>query len=219
MLPLLAVLAITAAKDGYEDVKRHQSDRTINRQKIRVMTAADWTNPNIMQAKERSITAVWYELKHRFFGTDKRKSKKLREQWNQRQSLGGAPEVVSNPQLATADAPGGGAAPDAAVAASGTNEDTTTETPTTPALGRSISGVSSEGRSIRRTSTIGGASINSAYETMPDGRVLKNGRELTPEEMASADTDERAMMASAHNYQQRLSGYAMVQGTRPQAVA
>lgn len=41
----------------------------------------------------------------------------------------------------------------------------------------------------------------------------------TPEEMANADADEQAMMASAQNYQQRLSGYAQVQGTRPQAVA
>jgi microsomal epoxide hydrolase len=41
----------------------------------------------------------------------------------------------------------------------------------------------------------------------------------TQEEMANADADEKAMMASAQNYQQRLSGYAQVQGTRPQAVA
>ncbi len=30
ILPLLAVLAITAAKDGYEDIKRHQSDHRVN---------------------------------------------------------------------------------------------------------------------------------------------------------------------------------------------
>jgi pimeloyl-ACP methyl ester carboxylesterase len=41
----------------------------------------------------------------------------------------------------------------------------------------------------------------------------------TEEEMANADADEQAMMASAQNYQQRLAGYAQVQGTRPQAVA
>ena len=41
----------------------------------------------------------------------------------------------------------------------------------------------------------------------------------TPDEMANADAEEQAMMASAQNYQQRLSGYAQVQGTRPQAVA
>jgi len=29
-LPLIVVLAITAIKDGYEDIKRHQSDRAIN---------------------------------------------------------------------------------------------------------------------------------------------------------------------------------------------
>ncbi|KAH7343680.1 hypothetical protein B0J17DRAFT_643413 [Rhizoctonia solani] len=30
LLPLIVVLAITAAKDGYEDIKRHQSDRQVN---------------------------------------------------------------------------------------------------------------------------------------------------------------------------------------------
>jgi phospholipid-translocating ATPase len=30
ILPLLAVLAITALKDGYEDIKRHQADRKVN---------------------------------------------------------------------------------------------------------------------------------------------------------------------------------------------
>lgn len=33
-LPLIVVLAITAIKDGYEDVKRHQSDRAINGIKV-----------------------------------------------------------------------------------------------------------------------------------------------------------------------------------------
>lgn len=33
-LPLIAVLAITGLKDGYEDLKRHQSDRAINGIKV-----------------------------------------------------------------------------------------------------------------------------------------------------------------------------------------
>uniref|UniRef100_V5ESP9 Phospholipid-transporting ATPase n=1 Tax=Kalmanozyma brasiliensis (strain GHG001) TaxID=1365824 RepID=V5ESP9_KALBG len=37
MLPLLAVLGITMIKDGYEDVKRHQSDRNINRLRIKTL--------------------------------------------------------------------------------------------------------------------------------------------------------------------------------------
>jgi microsomal epoxide hydrolase len=41
----------------------------------------------------------------------------------------------------------------------------------------------------------------------------------TEAEIASADTDEQAMLASSQNYQQRLSGYAQVQSTRPQAVS
>lgn len=34
-LPLIAVLTITALKDGYEDLKRHQSDRAINGIQVR----------------------------------------------------------------------------------------------------------------------------------------------------------------------------------------
>lgn len=35
-LPLIVVLFITALKDGYEDLKRHQSDRAINGIKVGV---------------------------------------------------------------------------------------------------------------------------------------------------------------------------------------
>jgi phospholipid-translocating ATPase len=35
-LPLIIVLFITALKDGYEDLKRHQSDRAINGIKVRI---------------------------------------------------------------------------------------------------------------------------------------------------------------------------------------
>ena len=41
----------------------------------------------------------------------------------------------------------------------------------------------------------------------------------TPDEMKNADADEAAMMQSAQRYQSLLSGYALVQSTRPQAVA
>ncbi|KAG6836177.1 hypothetical protein H0H93_010616 [Arthromyces matolae] len=55
IFPLLVVLAITAAKDGYEDVKRHQSDRRVNRSPVRVLSGGDWVNPNAMARKSRNF--------------------------------------------------------------------------------------------------------------------------------------------------------------------
>ena len=43
-LPLIVVLAITAIKDAYEDFKRHQSDRSINNQKVYVLTGGGFHN-------------------------------------------------------------------------------------------------------------------------------------------------------------------------------
>ncbi|EDR03224.1 uncharacterized protein LACBIDRAFT_155569, partial [Laccaria bicolor S238N-H82] len=55
LLPLLIVLSITAIKDGYEDVKRHQSDRTVNHSMIRVLAGGNWVNPNAMQKKSKTF--------------------------------------------------------------------------------------------------------------------------------------------------------------------
>ncbi|KAG6908584.1 hypothetical protein DXG01_004071 [Tephrocybe rancida] len=55
ILPLLIVLAITAAKDGYEDVKRHQSDRRVNHTPVRILTGGGWVNPNAMSKKNRTF--------------------------------------------------------------------------------------------------------------------------------------------------------------------
>ena len=55
IFPLLVVLAITALKDGYEDVKRHQSDRRVNHSTIRVLTGGGWVNPNSMAKKARTF--------------------------------------------------------------------------------------------------------------------------------------------------------------------
>jgi len=49
------VLGITALKDGYEDIKRHQSDRTVNNNLVRVLGGGDWVNPNVMQTKSRTF--------------------------------------------------------------------------------------------------------------------------------------------------------------------
>lgn len=58
MLPLLIVLAITMIKDGYEDIKRHQSDHAVNRQKTRVLSGGGFKNHNVTQAKSASIRVL-----------------------------------------------------------------------------------------------------------------------------------------------------------------
>jgi phospholipid-translocating ATPase len=55
ILPLLIVLAITALKDGYEDIKRHQSDRQVNSSQIRVLSGGDFTNPNATEGKSKTF--------------------------------------------------------------------------------------------------------------------------------------------------------------------
>ncbi|KDQ61077.1 hypothetical protein JAAARDRAFT_124991 [Jaapia argillacea MUCL 33604] len=55
IFPLLVVLTITAAKDGYEDIKRHQSDRRVNYSVTRVLSGANWTNPNHMSNKAKTF--------------------------------------------------------------------------------------------------------------------------------------------------------------------
>jgi phospholipid-translocating ATPase len=55
IIPLLIVLGITAIKDGYEDVKRHQSDRHVNHSQVRVLAGGEWVNPNISGKKSRTF--------------------------------------------------------------------------------------------------------------------------------------------------------------------
>ncbi|KAJ2916976.1 hypothetical protein MD484_g3448, partial [Candolleomyces efflorescens] len=56
ILPLLIVLTITALKDAYEDVKRHQSDRRVNHSQVRVVAGGEgWANPNAMEKKSRTF--------------------------------------------------------------------------------------------------------------------------------------------------------------------
>lgn len=55
ILPLLIVLSITALKDAYEDIKRHQSDRRVNHSQTRVLSGGDWVNPNITGNKARTF--------------------------------------------------------------------------------------------------------------------------------------------------------------------
>ncbi|GAA6016553.1 hypothetical protein JCM10207_002838 [Rhodosporidiobolus poonsookiae] len=53
-LPLIVVLFITAVKDGYEDLKRHQSDRAINNIKVLALRGS-FHNPNLTLEKSRSL--------------------------------------------------------------------------------------------------------------------------------------------------------------------
>lgn len=55
VLPLLIVLGITAIKDGYEDIKRHQSDRQVNHSRVRVLAGSESFNPNVTGGKTRTF--------------------------------------------------------------------------------------------------------------------------------------------------------------------
>ncbi|KAH9900868.1 phospholipid-translocating P-type ATPase [Cubamyces lactineus] len=55
ILPLIIVITITALKDGYEDIKRHQSDRAVNYSQVRVLSGGDFSNENAMAAKSKTF--------------------------------------------------------------------------------------------------------------------------------------------------------------------
>ncbi|EMD38048.1 hypothetical protein CERSUDRAFT_113198 [Gelatoporia subvermispora B] len=55
ILPLLIVLGITMLKDGYEDVKRHQSDRRVNYSTVRVLAGGEFHNPNFVKGKSKTF--------------------------------------------------------------------------------------------------------------------------------------------------------------------
>jgi phospholipid-translocating ATPase len=55
LFPLLVVLTITALKDAYEDVKRHQSDRRVNHTTTRILSGGGWVNPNVMARKNKTF--------------------------------------------------------------------------------------------------------------------------------------------------------------------
>jgi phospholipid-translocating ATPase len=55
ILPLLFIIVVTALKDGYEDVKRHQSDKQVNYSQVRVLSGGDWLNMNNMASKSKTF--------------------------------------------------------------------------------------------------------------------------------------------------------------------
>ncbi|KAI0071851.1 phospholipid-translocating P-type ATPase [Panus rudis PR-1116 ss-1] len=74
ILPLIIVLAITALKDGYEDIKRHQSDRSVNYSQTRVLAGGEYTNPNAMQGKSKTFVRGFVP---KFVKGEKKSSKKV----------------------------------------------------------------------------------------------------------------------------------------------
>ncbi|KAK0496761.1 phospholipid-translocating ATPase [Armillaria luteobubalina] len=55
ILPLIIILALTAAKDGYEDIKRHQSDKAVNQSIVKVLSGGGWHNPNAVKTKSKTF--------------------------------------------------------------------------------------------------------------------------------------------------------------------
>jgi phospholipid-translocating ATPase len=55
ILPLLAVLGITALKDGYEDIKRHQADHKVNHSIVHVLKGPGYENKNKMASKSKTF--------------------------------------------------------------------------------------------------------------------------------------------------------------------
>lgn len=55
VVPLIIVLGITAAKDGYEDIKRHQGDGRVNHSTTSILSGGGWENPNRTGAKSKTF--------------------------------------------------------------------------------------------------------------------------------------------------------------------
>lgn len=55
ILPLIIIIALTALKDGYEDFRRHQSDRRVNQSEVEVLAGSNWTNPNMTKRKSKTF--------------------------------------------------------------------------------------------------------------------------------------------------------------------
>ncbi|PBK93272.1 phospholipid-translocating P-type ATPase [Armillaria gallica] len=55
ILPLVIIIGLTAAKDGYEDIKRHQSDKAVNQSIVKVLSGGGWHNPNAIKSKSKTF--------------------------------------------------------------------------------------------------------------------------------------------------------------------
>lgn len=54
ILPLVIIIGLTALKDGYEDIKRHQSDKAVNQSIVKVLSGGR-LNPNAAQSKSKTF--------------------------------------------------------------------------------------------------------------------------------------------------------------------
>jgi len=102
-LPLLVVLAITAVKDGYEDVKRHQSDHSINTSVVPILVAPDYVNPNITEPPDQGILTNFKIMFQRFSKKKKHESEAIQEKLRKQQEQRAAGEK-SGPDAAQAEA-------------------------------------------------------------------------------------------------------------------
>ncbi|KAK0562385.1 hypothetical protein OC844_002725 [Tilletia horrida] len=103
-LPLLTVLALAAIKDGYEDVKRHQSDHSINSSRVPIMVAPGYLNPNITEPRSQGILTAWKLFVQRFSGKKKHESELIQEKLRERQERDQAEkreQGTSDPPLST----------------------------------------------------------------------------------------------------------------------
>ena len=55
ILPLIVVWGATSLKDGYEDVKRHQSDRAVNHATTLILAGGGWVNHNSTGNKSKTF--------------------------------------------------------------------------------------------------------------------------------------------------------------------
>ncbi|KAK4058822.1 hypothetical protein OIO90_000268 [Microbotryomycetes sp. JL221] len=126
-LPLLVVLFITAVKDGYEDLKRHQSDRAINNIKVFALKGT-YHNHNLTKSKQRTFGLPSF-ISNLFMGRrlvkesedaeEERQNERKKGFWGKRKvkrPRAGSKHAALNgqePAEVPRDAPGGGTLQDA----------------------------------------------------------------------------------------------------------
>jgi phospholipid-translocating ATPase len=178
MLPLLVVLAVTMIKDGYEDWRRHISDRSINNAKVRVAVGGGWINPNITIGKQRSIKSSWNAFSDRVLGGRKKQQKKVLENEKNIEAHE-RPSFQAEPQEPPMTAPGGGAGQ---THTANRSDAASSLGPESPALDRTRTSMSSmrSGSGLERR--VSNMNSMSSYEHLPDGRIKHHGRQLNQEE-------------------------------------
>ncbi len=91
ILPLIAVLAITALKDGYEDIKRHQADRRVNHSIVHTLGGENHKNDNPMRPKDKTFVPA--------IPLPRKWSKKRRDKAGQTDKLQKKVGVLAPPQI------------------------------------------------------------------------------------------------------------------------